>query len=62
MKFVSFKIAAYPVSSGSALLIVAMDANGELWWLDTYEKLPGPRWHPMPGHPRKRKRLRRRGP
>ena len=67
MKFVSVVVTPFTVPSGTAFVYVALDEEGEIWWLDTNEKVPdGPNWHPLPIHPRQpsnkptgRKRRRR---
>jgi hypothetical protein len=59
MKFIRFTPVAYQVPAGTALFIVALDTEGELWWLDTNEQQPGPKWRPLPSHPHWRPRTRR---
>lgn len=51
MRFVQFAVVPFEVPSGTAFLYVALDTEGELWWLDSDESMPGPRWHPLPTHP-----------
>jgi hypothetical protein len=54
MKFIQFTPVAYQVGSVTALFIVALDNEGELWWMDT--NLPEPAWKPLPTHPHWRPR------
>ena len=52
MTWIDFRAFPYPTSSGTYFIVVAIDEEGELWFYDTGEKLPGPAWHPLPVHPR----------
>jgi hypothetical protein len=51
-KFVHSAIAAVQTDHGIVFLVVATDTEGELWFWDSGEREPGPRWRPLPIHPR----------
>jgi hypothetical protein len=50
--FVDIGVSAVLTLSGVIHIFTALDNEGEAWWLDSSERLPGPRWHPLPSHPR----------
>ena len=59
MKFVSVWLQAVNTHSQVVLYFVALDNLGEIWWLDSGQE-EAMRWRPLPTHPGRRPRRRRR--